>query len=454
VPTLAVVSTTGVRPLRGRSPPTDSVARVFDVGTIVSGTVEQVADSLRVVVRLVDAASGRQLHSQEFVRAVRDLFSLENQLTEDIAEFLRQRLGEAVAVQRGRAATSSVEAWELVQRSVELQEYARQLSATDGGASRRAFVQADSVAARAMALDPSWPEPLLRRGWIAWSRAIVSASATGQDSESLSRLKNGLDYADRALALAPGDARALELRGSLRYQEWALSSSDTLYRAMAENDLRAAVRSNPDLARAWYTLSDLLSSNGELAEAEAAARKAFEKDAYLQEAHEIVSRLFTATLQRGEFTEAGRWCAEGQRRYPEDLNLLECRLTLLGWSGRGAGDVASAWSEFARLDTVTTIAVGRPYRYLLIADVLARTGWKDSALALLRATRQRYPHDELDLQEASVRLLLGDREATLRLLSALLRRHPGYRGYVANHYWFRTLQSDPRFTALTAGAER
>jgi TolB-like protein len=454
VPTLTVISAAGVRPLRDRTPPTDSVARAFNVGTIVSGRVSRSTSELRVAVRLIDAVSGRQLHSQSFVRAPAELLTLQDSLTEDIAQFLRRQLGEAVALRARRTATRSADAWELVRRSAELQEYARRLSASDGDAARHAFGQADSVAARAAALDPRWVEPVLRRGWIAWSRAVVSTDrgSNAPQSEFMTRINSGLAFAERALAMAPVDGRPLELRGFLRFQQWTLQSEDTRRRAAAEADLRAAVHVDPDRAIAWYALSELLSSKGELAEAEAAARKAYEKDSYLQEAENVLSHLYSATLGRGEFTEAARWCAEGQRRYAENPNFLECRLTLIGWSGKGASDVSAAWREVDRLDTMSAVVEGEPYRLLLVANVLARSGWTDSARSVVRETRRHFPRGDFDLQEASVRLLLGERDATLRLLGAFLRRHPGYRGYVANHFWFHALQSDPRFGRLTAGS--
>lgn len=456
VPTLTVISAAGVRPLRNHTPPPDSVARAFSVGTIVSGSVSRSADAVRVAVRLVEAASGRQLYSESFERAPGDLLVLEDSLTEDIAQFLRRQLGAAIALRARPTATRNAEAWELVRRSTELREYARQLSVSDGDAARRAYRQADSVAAQAAALDPRWIEPLLQRGWIAWSRAVVSVSreSNGPQSQFMAAIADGLTFAARALELSPADSRALELRGFLRYQEWTLRSGDTLQRAAAETDLRDAVSADPSRATAWYALSEVLSSKGEMAEAEAAARKAYDKDAYLQEAETVIPLLFFATLGRGEFTDAGHWCAEGQRRYPGNPNFLECRLTLLGWSGKGSADIAAAWREVARLDTVALVADGRPYRLLLVAAVVARSGSKDSAEAVVRQTRRAFPHADLDLQEASVRILQGEREAALQLLTAFLHQHPGYRGYVANHYWFRALQDDPRFAGLTGNVDR
>lgn len=435
----------------------DSIARALRLTSYVEGSVSGTLDLPRVDVRLVDAATGQVLEpwSQRAPRG--ELLHVRDSMVGDITRHLRLALGRAIALRRGRNEATSEEAWELVRRSAELRDYARGFGVGgDPTATRRAFDQADSLAARAGALDPGWVEPLLIRGWIAWSRAIAAAPQpnTGESWNAWAALvRAGLGDANQALRLRPGDPRALEQRGFLRYQLadalGAEVGSDSLL-PQAERDLRSAVTDDPTLARAWYALSDVLQARGAKAEAEAAARQAYEADAYLAEANFVVTRLFGATLERAEFADAGRWCAEGRRRFPDDPNFLECRLTLLGWSGSGPSDLAEATREVARLDTVGILGEGRPARRLLLAMVVARSGYPDSALALLTATARAFPHADVGLFVAEVRLLVGQPDTALVVLSALLRQHPDWRSYVGTHYWFRGLRNDARFEALVA----
>ena len=462
VEALHVPSVRQIKALQANGTPIASVLRELAVGTYVEGTVTGTSTRPRLDARLVDASSGEILASFQFDRPRGDLLRVRDELITDLARELRERLGRQVSLRTSRAEATNVEAWVLQQRSHELSEYARQLGMRgDGAASRRAFDQADSLATRAAELDIHWSEPILRRGWIAWLRAVVAASAErGTEAgrrRQVSRITDGLWFAEEALRRKADDPRALELRGFLRFRLWERLSTqggDTLL-AAAEADLRSAVRGNPGSARAWSTLSQLLGGGrGEHLEAEAAARKALDKDAYLAEAQDIHVQLFMSTLERGAFTEADHWCHEGARRFPLDPNFLECRITLLGWTGRSRADLVVAERELSRLDTMPMLDAGRPYREMQVAAILARAGFADSARALMRALQHRYPTEPLGLPIASVYLLLGQPDSALSTLTVLLRANPTWREYVGNHYWFRTLQHNPRFVALTTDTTR
>jgi len=221
-----------------------------------------------------------------------------------------------------RAEATNVEAWVLQQRSQELTEYAKQIGMRgDGASSRRAFDEADSLATRAAELDARWAEPVRRRGWIAWARAVVAASDEQRTElgrrHQVTRIRDGLRFAEEALRRRSGDPRGLELRGFLRFRLWerlpTQPGADSLL-AAAEQDLRSAVRDNPGSARAWSTLSELLgAARGQHLEAEVAARKALEKDAYLAEAEDILVQLFNSTLGRGAFADADDELCGGDR---------------------------------------------------------------------------------------------------------------------------------------------
>jgi serine/threonine-protein kinase len=463
VEALHVPSLHQIEALQAGGKPIDSVVRALAVGTYVEGTLTGTSSHPRLDARLVDAGSGEILASFQFDRPRGDLLHVRDELVTDLARELRERIGHQVGMRTSRAEATNVEAWVLEQRSVELSEYARQIGIRgDGAASQRAFDEADSLAARAAELDSHWAEPVRRRGWIAWARAVVGAtderSTEAGRQRQIARIQDGLRFAEDALRRKPDDPQALELRGFLRYERWERvplqQGGDSLLRA-AEEDLRRAVRGNPGSARAWSTLSLLLwGARGEHLEAEAAARKALEKDAYLGEAENIQVQLFNSTLGRGAFADADHWCREGLARFPLNPNFLDCRITLLGWSGRTTTDLAAAEREVSRLDTVAAVEAGRPYREMQVAAILARLGFADSARAVMRAVQRHYPNEPLGLPIASVYVLLGQPDSALTTLTALLRANPTWREYVGNHYWFRTLQRDPRFIALTADSGR
>ena len=220
----------------------------------------------------------------------------------------------------------------------------------------------------------------------------------------------------------------------------------------AEDDLRAVVAAAPDRASAWATLSQLLRVGGDLAEAEVAARRAREADAYLEMPDVGVDRLYRAAFALEDFARARHWCGEGRRRFPADYRFWECELTLLARDPAAPAAPDSAWALLARLDRVDppagAAAAGRPYspgfRRMMAAAVLARAGLGDSARAVAARTRGHVRGDpelwaSFLWDEAYLQVGLGDRRRAAALLDTLLAVRPALAGYVAREPAFRGL---------------
>src|SRR5690606_538379 len=158
-------------------------------------------------------------------------------------------------------------------------------------------------------------------------------------------------HAARAIALAPNDPDALELRATLYYFRWLHNlapdpgAAPRLF-ASAEADFRAAVEANPMQASALNTLSHLLLAKSQTSEAKNIAQRAYNADPYLVDADRTVWRLFTASLDLGNRVEADRWCTIGAQRFPENFRSTECRL----WTYSLKGQVPPADSIWAAHD--------------------------------------------------------------------------------------------------------
>jgi tetratricopeptide (TPR) repeat protein len=278
--------------------------------------------------------------------------------------------------------------------------------------------------------------------------------AEGETPDSIGLwFRQGVSQANRALQLRANYPPALELRGSLRYRYWLAAGSGSQDVKGAEQDLRGgAVPSNPTQARAWGTLSALLQATGQLAEANLLARRAYEADAFLADSPQILFRLYYTSLDLGRERDAIRWCDTGRKRFPADWLFTFCELNLLAWPGPGRPDVARAWTlvtQLERLSSPEDRAAYLPRWRMKVAGVLARAGLRDSAEAVIRSARAAAPADpEMDYYEAESRMLLGDREAVLRLLARDLRANPRFRAYMRVYPLFRPLWSDPRFQDL------
>jgi eukaryotic-like serine/threonine-protein kinase len=471
VPVLRVISPNGVRPYRGTNVPLDSIARALNVGTIVSGGVARWQDSLRVSVRLIDAANGVQVSSAKMDLPWSDLLRIRDSVVEDVAVMLRRRLGEEVRLRQRGAETTNALAWQVVQQADLLREQgAAHLRRRDRVAAAAALHDAGALLERAATLDPAWTAPPIARARLAYTRALLvweEGQAAGRPGDLVrassptgrafaAEVAGGVRAADGALAARPDLGAALEIRGRLQFLLWSYfqgARDDTLL-AGAERDLRAAVTGDSSRAVAWFTLSELYRRLGRFPEADQAARAALDADAYLDQAPSVMAGLFFSALSLEHWDDARTWCERGVRRFPTRPNFVDCRLRVLGWTGRGNRDVAAAWQALAAADRGDSSPVLWADRRLMVAAVLARSGGglADSARALVRRTRaavrDAYLRLDMAYAEAYVHLLLGEREEALRLLATYLQARPQERGSTAQHPWWRPLRDDPRFQAL------
>ena len=449
---LDVVSANGVRPFRGTAVSLDSIARQLAVGTLVTGTVAGSPDRPQVTVRLIDVGTGRQIASQVMRRSGSDLLALRAELAQEVAGFLRQRLGREITLRQLRATTSDSRAWLLVRRVEAMRDDAHALyAAGDTAAVRRELDTADSLLVAAEAADRRWPWPTVRRAQLVVDRIQLSApGAAGVKRWA----PEGIALAASALARSAGYPPALMVRGQLRYMRWEYGSqSDSTELVAAEQDLRAAaVPENPSEASAWSSLSGLLVLRGSFAEANVAAERAYRSDAFLLEAPEVIARLHYTALVLRRWNDASRWCQEGHRRFAADWRFTYCRLTLMLMPGDASPDPRHAWALAAEADQLLSAgdrATFEPRLHIMVAGVLARAGQGESARAVLTAARRLGAGDtELDFYEAATWVLLGRDDTALDLLERYVGRNPGIKVYIRADPIFQALRDNPRFRAL------
>jgi serine/threonine-protein kinase len=459
VQTLDVISPNGVAPYRSDSIPRDSVARALKAGTLVQGGVERSGGRLRVSVRLIDGASGADYKRVSFEQSAANVLGIQDSLVEQVAELIRARLGEEFRLREQRESTSSPQAWLLVQRAQEARKRAEaSLTQSDGGEGAvRSFDEADSIYALAQGADPRWAEPLVGRATLAYRRSRI----TGQDPLAAKGwIDKGVAFADSALARSPQNPDALEARGTLRYWGWLLGlepdpvASKQLL-ADAQSDLETATKIHPAQAGAWAILSHLYNQTGGETDAKLAARRAYEADAYLSNADQVLARLFLASYDLGQFVDAVHWCEEGQRRFPSDFKFVSCRLWLMTSKAKDP-DVDLAWKladSLAELAPAPRRAFETLKARMAVAAVLARKGLADSARRVAersRGTPDVDPTRDLVYMDAFVQTLLEDRGEAVKLLKIYLAANPDQRAGMADDsgWWWRSLQGDSAYRQL------
>src|SRR4029078_9422994 len=118
---LDVLSAEGVSPFQRSATPSDSIARALNAGTLIRGRVNEDGDQLRISAELIDA-SGAPFQRESFRAPRAAVLTARDPLAGALAALLRQRLGTEVRLREQRSATTSADAWILVQRVEKLRK--------------------------------------------------------------------------------------------------------------------------------------------------------------------------------------------------------------------------------------------------------------------------------------------------------------------------------------------
>ncbi|MGZ3333091.1 MAG: protein kinase domain-containing protein [Gemmatimonadaceae bacterium] len=470
VSALDVISAGGVKQFRGEEVPRDSIARALEAGTLVDGNVVPEGKNVRVTMRIIDGNNGALASDPtSVVEPLANPLALKTKLAEQLSLMLRQTLRDEIRLRELRVGTQNPNAWSLVQQAENLRKGADSLdqSGNPGGAASQ-LATADTMLVRAESLDPRWTEPLVLRARIAGRQERL----TTDPAESAKWISSGIAYADSAIALDPRDADALELRGTLRVRPIDRGfvedqrKVDDLVR-LGEQDLRAAIAVNPTQAGALSVLSFIQYLKHDAVESHNLAQRAYEADAYLTAAPAILWRLYVTSYDLESFVNAQKWCDEETLRFPHHFLSARCQLWIMTAKGIRP-DPDQAWRRAAAYALAAPPLQREYYRregQIVVADVLGRAALADSARRTVLADSARRvlvrarttdrtidPRGELMGYEAFVRAQLGDKKEAVDLLQRYLTDHPEHRGGFAkvNAWWWRDLQSDPRFRSLIA----
>ena len=200
---LKVISRTST--LRYKSTPENltEIAKQLGVAHVLEGSVQKSGDRVRINVQLINAETDTHLWAETFDRTVTDLFAVESEVAQRVADSLRAKLtgGEKAAI--ATKATENPAAYDA---------YLRGLAVV---ASNRESVEAYTSAAdhfdTAVRLDPNFAQ--------AWARASVAHSRmywAGYD-RSLARVENAKLAAEKARELQPDAGETFLAHGYYEY---------------------------------------------------------------------------------------------------------------------------------------------------------------------------------------------------------------------------------------------
>jgi TolB-like protein/Flp pilus assembly protein TadD len=414
IPQLTVIGKSSSFLFRDSKESSQQIGQQLGVAHLLVGSVERFGDQIRVSAELIDTSNGATIWSQQYDRAYKNLFALQDDITRAVASALKAKLlpGASAATQDERPPSGSLVAYNALLQG---RFYSHRATASD----LRKAIDFFTEAAR---IDPRYA--------LAW--AHLGRTSTRLASEFLDGAPAREAYA-RALAATQ---KALALDQQLAFAHaargYVLVAADFDWRG-AEAEFRRAAQLAPRDPEMQFYLGNILATTGQVQEAIALTRRALGADPLRANWYEGLATYLSADHRLDEAEQAIRKAIELQSTaavFHEELAIIliqrgEARAALQAAQQEPAGP----WRDVA-------LALAR--------QVGPDRGAADAALKrLIQQHGQGAPY-----QIAEIYALRGDANATFQWLDrAWSDRDPGI-GFLLYDPLIQRYDTDPRFAAF------
>lgn len=387
---LRVVSRTTSFQFRGAGADIREVGRHLGVGTLLEGSVRKADDRLRVTVQLIEVATGFHRWSQRFDRKLDDVFAIQDEIAESVANSLRGNVLSGREKQSLLRPQTGAEAYEYYLRG---RHHLPRMTQPDLERSGEMFE-------RAIELDADYSPAFA---------GLAAVHATlyewfGSREDDLGRAERA---SQRALELAPDLAEAHVARGfvlslSRRYDE-------------AAEEFEQAIRLNPHLFDAYYYFARTSFARGDVSRSADLFRKAAE----------VRPEDFQSAMLQGQSLRMLGRVEEARKSAREGIRRAERMLMLNPNDGRA-------------------LSLG--------AGSLLEDGQRERAVEWAKRSLELYPDDMGALINAAcLYAKTGRREEAMELLERAFTRGWGKRDWIEHDSDYDSLRDHPRFKKLLAG---
>jgi serine/threonine-protein kinase len=413
---LKVISRSSVMVFKKREKGLREIGAALGAGTIVDGSVRRAGNRVRIVAKLIDAATDEHLWVETYDRDLTDIFTIQTDVALKIAAALQAELSPNERSRIGRPPTADLEAYQLY-----LQGRQSFTKFTPEG-----YRQSIALFEQAIARDPKFALAHTALAY-AYTQLAVEGVVGWEPEPTYRRAK---DAAAKALALDDGLGEAHGIAGLLRFVcdfDWA----------GAEKELRLALDLSPGSADVHDHFGWLCSSLGRYDEAIRAVRRARELDP-LAHRSDVASELMRA----GRYEEA---LQEAARIIELDPNYSRGQ-SVLGWAHLWMGRHAEG---LAAMERAVAVSPGNTMFLAQLGQAYAMTGDAEKARTVL-GELQRLAGEQYvsPYHFAYVYTGLGEQDAAIDWLERAYEQRAGALYGIKGSFLFAGLREHPRFVAL------
>jgi TolB-like protein/Tfp pilus assembly protein PilF len=340
---LKVISRTSTAKYKSKPEDLKTVSQQLGVANVVEGTVQRAADKVRVNVQLIDARADTHLWAKTFDREIKDVFAVESEVSQEIADALQAKLSPNEASTLATAPTRDSEAYDLFLKG----EYEEKEA--ESSLKSESFDRAAAFYQQALKRDQNFALAAAR---LATSKVFRHWFIVRMNESELAEVKT---IAEHAIALAPNLAEAHVALGNFYY--YGKREYD-----QALTEFHRALELQPNNVQAQEQIAFIFRRQGQWKKLLSELTRCEERD---PRNAGLMANVGTSYLNLRMWEEATR---AGSRALALDpKNVVGMRAVFLSCLN-GSGDVAKAKRIFATFPPGTTLS--NPSQFGNVATII------------------------------------------------------------------------------------
>jgi adenylate cyclase len=290
---LFVIARNSVFTYKGKPVNIRQVGHELGVRYVLEGSVRKAGDRVRINAQLIDALTGGHLWAERYDRLLKDIFTLQDEVTRNIVVSLALKLTDGERARIERKTSYNLEAYDYFLRAVDY--YWRFSMETN--------VQARSLLKKAIEIDSMLPNAYVKLGWTYLNDWIMGWN------QDLMSLDQAIMSAQKALSLENTNSEAHCLLANIYLFQKKYDQAIETY--------RKAIDLNPNYADAISGLGDIFTWTGKPEEAIEFINKAIRLNPSAPSIYQY--QLGHAYLMAQRYEEAVKAIKEALRKNPDFL---------------------------------------------------------------------------------------------------------------------------------------
>jgi TolB-like protein/tetratricopeptide (TPR) repeat protein len=413
---LRVISRTSVMRFKNPQISVPEIARLLHVDAIVEGSVMRQDNRIRVTAQLIRGATDEHFWSETYDRELRDVFAVQSELAQSIAEKVRVT---ATGEEHQRLTAARPVAPEVYE------SYLKGRFAFYQGNNRAAIDESIGYFERAIKMDPTFAPAYL--GLAIASSALGSVLVGAPPGQTRPKV---ISAARKALELDPDLAEAHVILANVLQEQWHWADADAEY--------RRALELNPNDAGAHAGFALWLVCQGRTEEAVAWAQRGRELDPLAVSGSNIGWILF----QSRRYDEAVHELRSVVALQPDDTGAL----SFLGFTLIANDRPADA---IPVLEKAISVSNGSPAATGVLIRAYSHAGRRSDAVRLLGELKKRGRSGYVPAGAfVNAYLGLGENDQTFEWLEQAYKEQSNILQFLKVHPYFDPIRADPRFANL------